>query len=79
MIFSKPIVRILFGRGAFGEDAIVMTSNVLFFYALGMFGFGLREILSRSFYSLHKTKIPMINAIIAIIALIIGIFVLCKE
>lgn len=71
MIFAEPIVRLLFGRGAFDEQAIVLTSVGLFFYALGMVGFGLREVLSRAFYSLQDTKTPMLNAAIAVVLNII--------
>lgn len=67
MLFSKPVVKLLFGRGAFDFQAISMTSYALFFYSIGMGGFGLREVLSRAFYSLQDTKIPMINAAIAMI------------
>lgn len=67
IVFAEPIVRILFGRGAFDETAIAMTSNALIFYSIGMIGFGLREILSRAFYSLQDTKTPMINATIAVV------------
>ncbi|MGI6423719.1 MAG: murein biosynthesis integral membrane protein MurJ [Tepidanaerobacteraceae bacterium] len=65
MIFAEPVVKLLFGRGAFDPEAISMTSNALFFYSIGMIGFGLREILSRAFYSMQDTKTPMINAAIA--------------
>jgi len=67
MIFSEPVVRVLFGHGAFDEGAIATTSNALFFYSIGMLGFGLREIVSRAFYSLQDTKTPMINAAISTI------------
>ena len=65
MIFAEPVVRLLFGRGAFDPEAISMTSIALFFYSIGMVGFGLREVLSRAFYSMQDTKTPMINAAIA--------------
>ena len=71
MIFAEPIVSLLFGRGAFDEKAIYLTSYALFFYAVGMIGFGLREVLSRGFYSLQDTKTPMINAFIAMVMNII--------
>ncbi len=67
MIFAQPIVKLLFGRGAFDDAAISMTSTALFFYSIGMLGFGLREILSRAFYSMQDTKTPMINATIAVV------------
>lgn len=66
MIFSYQIVDLLFGRGAFDSNAIQMTSSALFFYAIGMIGFGLREVLSISFYAMQDTKTPMINAALGI-------------
>lgn len=71
MIFSEQIVRLLFDRGMFDTQAIAMTSSALFFYSLGMIGFGLREVLSRTFYSLQETKTPAINAAIAVVLNII--------
>ncbi|WP_338470952.1 murein biosynthesis integral membrane protein MurJ [Niallia sp. XMNu-256] len=78
MVLSEPLILTLFGRGAFDEQAVMMTSNALFFYSLGMVGFGLREILSRAFYSLQDTKTPMINASIAVILNIILNIILSK-
>lgn len=71
MIFAEPVVKLLFGRGAFDANAISMTSYALFFYSIGMVGFGLREVVSRAFYSLQDTKTPMINAAIAVVLNII--------
>lgn len=71
MIFSKPIVIFLFGRGAFDIEAISMTSYALFFYSIGMVGFGMREVLSRVFFSIQDTKTPMVNAAIGMVINII--------
>lgn len=79
IIFSKEIVEILFGRGAFSSDAIKMTSIALVYYSIGMIGFGLREILSRLFYSMQDTKTPMINAAIAMGLNIILNIILAKK
>lgn len=62
MVFAREITELLFGRGAFEERAITMTTGMLFFYAIGLLGFGLREVLSKVFYSLEDSKTPMINA-----------------
>lgn len=67
MLLAEPIVSFLFGRGEFNQEAILMTSNVLFFYSLGMCWFGLREIISRAFFAMQDTKTPMINAAIAMV------------
>lgn len=67
MFFAEPIVSLLFGRGKFDNAAVAMTTSALFFYAIGMVGFGLREVLSRTFYAFQDTKTPAINAAIAVV------------
>ena len=42
-----------------------MTSIALACYSIGMIGFGLREILSKIFYSIQDTKTPMLNGALA--------------
>ena len=71
IIFAEPVVMLLFGRGKFDEQALAMTSIALLFYAVGMIGFGLREVLARAFYSMQDTKTPAINAAIAVVMNII--------
>ncbi len=79
MIFSVEIVTFLFGRGAFDKTAIELTSNALFYYSIGMIGFGLRNITSKVFYSLQDTKTPMINAALGVILNIILNIVLSRK
>lgn len=71
MIFSEEIITLLFTRGAFDKHATELTSTALFFYSIGLFSFGIREFLSRVFYTLGDTKIPMINGVIGVILNII--------
>lgn len=67
MILRVPIVRFLFERGAFDQRATYMTATALLFYSIGMVGFGLRDVLSRGFYSMQDTKTPMINGAVAMV------------
>lgn len=78
MLLAEPIVRLLFGRGKFDEGAVAITSVALFYYAIGMLGFGLREVLSRAFYSLQDTKTPAINAAFAVVINIVLNIVLSR-
>ena len=75
MMFAKPIVKFLFYRGAFGDEALRLTSGVVMFYGVGLIAVALRELLAKAFYSLSDTKTPMINAAIGMI-LNIGLNVL---
>lgn len=67
MVLATPIIQLLFGRGHFGEQAVMLTSQALFFYSIGMIGYGIREILLRTFYSLQDMKTPAYNASIAVV------------
>lgn len=66
IVLAKPVVRVLFERGAFDEQSTLLTSSALMFYSIGMIGMGLRNILGKVFYSLQDTKTPMINGIISV-------------
>lgn len=66
LVLRVPVVRFLFERGAFDERATHMTAMALFYYSLGMIGFGIRNVLDHSFYSLKDTKTPMINGTIVV-------------
>jgi len=78
LLFASEVITFVFGRGAFDTQAITLTSSALFFYSLGMIGFGLREILSRVFYSLQNTKTPMLNAALGMILNIVLNIVLSR-
>ncbi len=78
MIFAAPIVSLLFGRGEFDNKAVLMSSQALYYYSIGMIALGVREVLARAFYSLQDTKTPMINAAIGMILNIVLNFILVQ-
>ena len=65
IVLSKPIVKLLFERGAFDASATLMTASALSMYSIGLVAYGLRDIINKVFYSLQDTKTPMINGAIA--------------
>ncbi|MEG2984566.1 MAG: murein biosynthesis integral membrane protein MurJ [Peptostreptococcaceae bacterium] len=79
MIFATPIVKLLFEGGSFTNRDTQLTSTALLFYSLGMVSFGIRDMLSRGFYSLQDTKTPVKNAIAAVCVDIIFSIILVKE
>jgi putative peptidoglycan lipid II flippase len=56
---SYPIVKTLFERGAFDQNATFMTSQALVFYAAGLLGFSFNKVLTGAFYALHDTWTPV--------------------
>lgn len=67
IIFAKQIVIILFGYGNFNNESIIITTQSLQFYSLGIIGFNLKSIWVRIFNAQMDTKTPSINSIIAVI------------
>ena len=65
-VFSREIVQILFGRGAFDENTVAFVSRALKIYAIGIVGASFRDVLNKVFYSMKDTKTPMINGTIAV-------------
>lgn len=78
MMLAEPIVRFLFGRGAFDQQAIAMTSTALFYYSIGMIGYGLRDVLTRVFFSMQDARTPMINGVIATLLNIVMTFIFSR-
>ncbi|MDU6247552.1 MAG: murein biosynthesis integral membrane protein MurJ [Paeniclostridium sordellii] len=78
IVLARPIVQILFQRGAFDEKSTTLTATALVFYSVGMISFGLRDILGKVFYALKDTKTPMINGVISVVLNIILNIILVK-
>lgn len=78
IVLAKPIVKLLFERGAFDNTATNMTAIALMMYSIGMVAFGLRDILGKIFYSIQDTKTPMINGALSMIMNIILNIILVK-
>ncbi len=68
---SKPIIKLLFLRGAFTEASVKATSLCLIGYSLGLPAFSLVRTLVSGLYALKDTKSP---AYIAAICLIVNFF-----
>ncbi|MBU4346679.1 MAG: murein biosynthesis integral membrane protein MurJ [Candidatus Omnitrophica bacterium] len=70
MVLSRPIIAALFGGGRFDLYSIETTANVLFFYSIGLFSYGLTKILQSCFFALKDTWTP---AKVSFFALIVNI------
>ena len=77
-LYSKECISFVFERGAFDEDAVIMTASVLAMYSIGIFANGLREVYSRVLFAYKDSKTPMINGAIGMIINIILNLVLSK-
>lgn len=78
LVYSYQIVEVIYMRGAFDEKSVSMTSMALYFYSFGMLGYGMQEILNKSFYSMQNSVVPMKNAFLTIAVNVILSFALYK-
>ena len=70
-LFAKPLVEVIFQRGAFDERSTSLVSSILIALLLSMIAYVGRDTLTRVFYSLGDSKIPLLVAVFTIIAKII--------
>jgi putative peptidoglycan lipid II flippase len=59
MVLGRPLVSLLFERGAFETTSTNAVAWVLIFFALGLIGHAGLEIVARAFYALHDTLTPV--------------------
>jgi putative peptidoglycan lipid II flippase len=64
-ILGEPLVRLLFERGQFTDLSTRMTAYALNFYAVGLAGHAIVEIVDRVFYALNDTRTPVVVATLA--------------
>ena len=75
LLLREPIVRLLLERGAFDAESTGLTAWALGFFALGLVGHAVVEIVARAFYALKNTVTP-VAAGVGAMALNIGLSLL---
>ncbi len=60
VVLRRPVVAVLFQRGAFDEHSTRLVAWALLWYTLGLVAHSLVEILSRAFYALQDTRTPVV-------------------
>lgn len=78
-LFSKPIIQVVFERGAFDERSTMLTNSILVALILSMIAYVARDTLTRVFYSLGDSRLPLIVAIFSIVLKIILNTVLVRK
>jgi len=58
MVMAKDVVKMIYMRGSFNLDSVMLTGSVLFFYVIGVLGFGFRDFMNRTFHAIQDTKTP---------------------
>lgn len=64
MLLRTPLIAIIYQHGIFDSNSTQLVAWALLFYAAGLVGHSVVEVVSRAFYALHDTKTPVFVGII---------------
>lgn len=67
LVFSEPLVRLLFERGEFTPQSTLIVSQILAIYGLGLPAFVLIKAFIPGFFAREDTRTPMIFAGISVV------------
>ena len=65
VMLRKPLIALLYQRGEFTAHSTDLMAWALLWYAAGLVGHCVVEIISRAFYALHDTRTPVTIGVIA--------------
>ncbi len=65
ILLRRPLVALLYGYGEFSQESIDLVAWALLWYAAGLVGHCVVEIVSRAFYALHDTRTPVMVGVAA--------------
>lgn len=78
IVFSSEISYILFFRGKFDNNSLIITSTSLLLYTLSILPMTIRNIIEKMYLSNSNTSIVMNNAVITLLCNVIGNYFLSK-
>ena len=65
ILLREPLIAMLYQRGEFDSHSTELVAWALLWYAAGLLGHSIMEILTRAFYAQHDTKTPVFIGTIA--------------
>ena len=66
MVLSNDVVKMIYMRGNFTQESVLLTGSVLLFYLIGVPSFGMRDYLNRTFHAIQDTKTPFAVACLTV-------------
>ena len=66
-LLRKPIVQVIFQSGSFNAESTALVIAPLAWFAIGLVGYALTEILTRVFYATRDTRTPVITGVLTVI------------
>jgi putative peptidoglycan lipid II flippase len=78
ILLGAPAIRLLLQYGAWTAESTAATAWALSFFALGIAGHALLEVLSRAFYALADTRTPVVVGVASMVANIVLSLILIR-
>jgi putative peptidoglycan lipid II flippase len=66
ILVARPLISVLYQHGEFSAEDTAQVRWVLIFYAVGLSGYFLQQLITRAFYSVKDSKWPARTAMIAV-------------
>ena len=76
MLFSVPVVRVLYEHAAFDDVSTGLTAWPLLFYAAGLPALAAVRLITQGFFAVKNPRTPLKGAIVALVANVILCFML---
>jgi len=67
ILLREPIISFLYQRGKFDERDVQLTAWALLWFAAGLIGHSIMEVLTRAFYAQQDTRTPVIIGVVAMV------------
>lgn len=71
LLYSKPIISMVFERGAFDQSSTLVTSESFFFYSFSLTFLGINMLILKVFYAMQDMKTPVICGIVGAVVNIV--------
>ena len=75
---ADPMVRVLFGRGAFDAHAIAATAGALVAYGVGLPAFACVRPLYSAYFALGDTRTPAVTAVVCLVVYVVSGYALME-
>lgn len=75
---SETIVTVVYGHGQFTAQAILQASSGLAFYAFCLIPYCIKQVVTKAFYSVQETKIPMVLGVLEVVVNIVSSIILTR-
>ena len=66
IVLAGPLTAVFFQYGLFDQRSADRTAGALVFFAIGLAAHSAVHVLTRAFYAMHETRIPVFWAIVAV-------------